>query len=78
MTAAEEDLGLNREELRRRRWKTYKILKTFACIYVKIEQHPAKTKIAEEIREMMDAESEYAGMVRYFVRIEWRLDVRTE
>ena len=59
-----EDPGLNREELRRCRWKTHEILETLACVYVKNEQHPAKTKAAEKIRAMMDAGSEYAGMVR--------------
>lgn len=79
MAAAEEDLGLNREELRRRRWHTYKRLETFKDI---IERRPAdhlvKTKAAEGIRAMMDAGSEYAGMVRYFVRMEWGLNVRAE
>lgn len=78
MAAAEEDLGLNREELRRRRWEIYEILETLACVYVKNERHPEKTKVAETIRAMMDAGREYAGMVRYFVCIEWELNIRAE
>ena len=73
--AAEEDLGLNREELRRRRWRKYEELKTFADV---IERFPgARTAVAAQIRAMMAPDSEYAAMARYFVRVEWRLDVTT-
>lgn len=79
MAAAEDDLGLNREELRRRRWPTYACLETLACVIEKLPvDHPAKTKAVEGVRAMMDAGREYAGMVRYFVRIEWGLNVRAE
>ena len=78
--AAEDDLGLNREELRRRRWANYEVLSTFADI---IERLPAdhatevKAVTAAEIRAMMAPDREYAAMARYFVRVEWRLDVTT-
>ena len=76
--AAEDDLGLNREELRRRRWQNYEMLRTLADV---IERLPAthateaKTVAAARIRAMMAPDHEYAAMARYFVRVEWRLDV---
>ena len=73
--AAEEDLGLNREELRRRRWENYEILRTLADV---VERFPAaKTAAAAQIRVMMAPGREYAAMARYFVGVEWRLDVTT-
>ena len=71
--AAEDDLGLNREELRRRRWQNYEMLRTLADV---IERFPAaKTVAAAQVRAMMAPDREYAAMARYFVRVEWRLDV---
>lgn len=73
--AAEYDLGLNREELRRRRWHNYEVLRTLADV---IERCPAaKTAAAAQIRAMMAPDREYAAMTRYFVRVEWRLNVTT-
>ena len=78
--AAEDDLGLNREELRRRRWHHYEMLRTLADV---VERLPtthateAKTMAAAQIRAMMAPDREYAAMARYFVRIKWRLDVTT-
>ena len=77
--AAAEDLGLNREELRRLRWDTYKYLDVLKdVIEHRPADHPATAEAAEAIRTMMDARSAYAGMVRYFVRMEWRLNVNAE
>ena len=76
MAAAEEDLGLNREELRRRRWPTYEILHTFAHIAASADLGDAAATMAtDQIQRMMSPDQDYAGMVRYFVRVEWRLDV---
>ena len=76
MIAAEEDLGLNREELRWRRWKTYEVLHTLAQVAAHIPAgHAARVGAEVTIRAMMNADSAYAGMVRYFVRTEWELDV---
>ena len=36
---------------------------------------PAKAECTAIIRKMMTADSDYAGMVRYFVRVEWELNV---
>lgn len=79
MDAAEKDLGLNREELRRHRWRTYTSLETFADIFRHSPANSsAKTMAAKQILKMMDAGSVYSGMVRYFVRIEWGLNVEDE
>ena len=76
MIAAEEDLGLNREELRRLRWHTYETLHTLAHLAESLSAASAARAEAEEtIRTMMSPHRDYAGMVRYFVRIEWELDV---
>ena len=76
MIAAEEDLGLNREELRRRRWHVYDILQTMMHL---AESRPlddaARANAEETIKAMMSPDRDYAGMVRYFVRVEWELDV---
>ena len=76
MMAAEEDLGLNREELRRRRWRTYETLHTLAHLaeYLRAGD-AARARTVETIREMMSPDGDYAGMVRYFVRSEWELAV---
>ncbi|MYN67404.1 MAG: hypothetical protein F4X11_20650 [Acidobacteria bacterium] len=78
--AAEDDLGLNREELRRRRWQNYEVLKTLADVIKTLPPDhatEAKEVAAAAIRAMMAPEREYAAMARYFVRVEWRLDVTT-
>ena len=76
LAAAEEDLGLNREELRRRRWHVYKALLVLAHIAASAEfGNVAATMATDEIKRMMSPDRDYAGMVRYFVRSEWRLDI---
>ena len=75
MRAAEEDLGLNREELRRRRWQTYEMLRTLKLV---VEEVPARSPEARIeatalIRSMVGGEREYAAMARYFVRDVWRM-----
>ena len=78
--AAEDDLGLNREELRRRRWENYEVLRTLAEVIEKLpadQATEAKAVAATRIRTMMAPDREYAAMARYFVRVEWRLDVTT-
>lgn len=78
MAGAEEDLGLNREELRRRRWQIYSMLKTLKDVIQSGALDLAKKAAAGEILAMMDGGREYAGMVRYFVHVEWGLDVETD
>lgn len=78
LRAAEEDLGLNREELRRRRWETYEILSTLKLVVEAApppSQAEARMRAANQIRVMMGSEREYAAMARYFVRDIWQLDL---
>ena len=72
--AVEECLGLNREELRRLRWRTYEYLETFKDL-LSIPELPEekKTKIKIQIRKMTDASAPFAGMARYFVSTAWKL-----
>ena len=80
LRAAEEDLGLNREELRRRRWQNYDVLKTLADVIRKLAAtHATEPRVAaaDQIRAMMAPDREYAGMARYFVRVEGQLDINT-
>ena len=76
LIAADEDLGLNREELRQRRWHTYDVLQTLALLAERLPADDvAKAEAEETISAMMSPNRDYAGMVRYFVRVEWELDV---
>ena len=76
MIAADEDLGLNREELRRLRWHTYDTLRTMAHLAESLSAGTAaRARTDETIRAMMGSDRDYAGMVRYFVHVEWDLDV---
>lgn len=67
LSAAEEDLGLNREELRRRRWRTYETLVTLMRVAERLPvPSEAGAAAAEQVQAMLGAESEYAAMARYF------------
>lgn len=68
-------LGLNRPELLYERYHTYEILKTFAGVLTSSLVPAAHAAIAERIQSMMAADAPYAGMVRYFVTVEWQLDL---
>ena len=62
MIGAEEDLGLNREELRRRRWQTYEQLYALAHAADSLPANsPAKAECTAIIRKMMTADSDYAA-----------------
>lgn len=76
--AAEDALGLNRPELKGERWKTYKTLVTFkkSLLSAKvIQDEELAEEIEEQIREMLSAAAEFAGMSRYFVRVEWAAEL---
>ncbi len=66
--ACVDDLGLNREELRRQRYQTYVIARTFHALSKSSE---ARTALAR----MMAPQAPYCAMVRYFVRDVWELDI---
>jgi len=68
--------GLNREELRRVRWPVYRDLLTFRDVLRTGTIAPElRQRIVETIRENMAGTAQFAGMVRYFVRTEWQLDL---
>ena len=73
--AAESYLGLNREQLRRARWRVYRSLEMFkeSLIRFRTSGDPFADIVEAEIGRMMDAGAPFAGMVRYFVREEWNL-----
>lgn len=70
--------GLNRPELLGLRWKTYRILKTYKLA---LESPALQNDVAllnetkAMLKEMMDPSSQFAGMIRYFVRDLWKLKV---
>lgn len=69
---AEESYGLNREELKRNRWKTYAELVVFKDSLKAFETLGAmpalQQQIRDQIRAMTKVDAPYAGMVRYFVK----------
>lgn len=69
-------LGLNREELRQQRGMLYLTLDTFRNVLESGQMPPATlTKIKKQIKRMMEPKAPYAGMVRYFVKTEWKLNL---
>jgi len=74
--AAESYLGLNREQLRRARWRVYEKLELFKDALGELgNEGPLSARIRAMIEEMTNAEAPFAGMARYFVREEWGLAV---
>ena len=75
---AEESYGLNREELKRNRWKTYAEFVVFKDSLIAFEtlgiQPALQQQIRDQIRAMTKVDAPYAGMVRYFVK-EFQLTV---
>lgn len=71
--AATNVLGLNREELRRTRYRIYEILATFrlACESPEVPASIRRRSL-EMMRTMSAAEAPYAGMVRYFLD-QWKI-----
>jgi hypothetical protein len=69
---AEESYGLNREELKRNRWKTYAellVMKDSLNALVAAGIEPAlQQRIRDQIKAMTQVDAPYAGMVRHFVK----------
>ena len=69
---AEASYGLNREELKRNRWKTYQdfiVMKDSLKAFETAGIEPAlQQRIRDQIRAMTKVDAPYAGMVRYFVK----------
>jgi len=69
---AEASYGLNREELKRNRWKTYTdfvvlkdSLKAFEAAGI---EAALQQRIRDQIKAMTQVDAPYAGMIRYFVK----------
>lgn len=75
---AEASYGLNREELKRNRWKTYAelvVMKDSLAALAAAGIEPAlQQRIRDQIKAMMKVDAPYAGMVRYFVKA-FQIDV---
>ena len=75
---AEASYGLNREELKRTRWKTYAeflVMKDSLKAFEAAGIEPAlQQRIRDQIKAMTKVDAPYAGMVRYFVK-EFQLTV---
>lgn len=69
---AEASYGLNREELKRNRWKTYAeflVMKDALKAFEAAGLEPAlQQRIRDQIRAMTTIDAPYAGMVRYFAK----------
>lgn len=69
---AEASYGLNREELKRTRFKTYEdlvLLKDSLAAFEADGTHPLlQQRIRDQIKAMTKVDAPYAGMVRYFVK----------
>lgn len=76
LAAAETVLGLNRAELMGLRWAVYEDLDTFReALEALPPESAAARRVRQRILAMMDPSGEFAGMVRYFVRDQWALDL---
>ena len=72
--AADKVLGLNREELRRTRWLEYRKLETFKQSFLSPQIDAVlRAQIKNMLEAMTDASAPFAGMARYFVKVEWQL-----
>jgi uncharacterized protein (TIGR02646 family) len=64
--------GLNREELKRQRWRTFAELVVFKDalrVFESLGAQPAlQGQIRSQLKDMTKADAPYAGMVRYFVK----------
>ena len=72
LEGAEASYGLNREELKRTRWKTYAdfvVMKDSLKVLEGAGLDPAlQQRIRDQIKSMTRVDAPYAGMVRYFVK----------
>ena len=73
--SCEKLLGLNREELKRWRFRTYERLEMLVDCLDEPLKARTRARVQKQIREMASPQSEFAGMVRYFVR-EWDVALR--
>jgi uncharacterized protein (TIGR02646 family) len=75
--AAEQYLGLNREELRQLRFRLYQLIEVTAQIIRADSVSPSiKSTALTALSGAMAGGAMFAGMVRYFVREVWKLPVQ--
>ncbi|SPF35347.1 hypothetical protein SBA4_1640011 [Candidatus Sulfopaludibacter sp. SbA4] len=65
----EELLGLNREELKRWRFRTYQRIELLVDCLDENLRPRTRARVRKEIRAMASADAEFARMVRYFLRV---------
>lgn len=76
IAAVEQFYGLNRDELKRWRWRTYEMALTLKDVLQSGQLPPALAgRVRDELKEMMSAQGQFAGMVRYFVKEVWQLNL---
>jgi hypothetical protein len=68
VAAANQFLGLNRQELKKWRWETWEVADTFAQALAVPLPADLRTRVEDQLRSMMSVTGEFAGMVRYLVR----------
>lgn len=76
VTEAELGYGLNREELRRVRFRHYRTLQVLKNAFdAPILPPELRIEVRENLISLMDAASQFAGMSRYFIREKWQLAI---
>jgi hypothetical protein len=74
--AVEKYYGLNRDELKRWRWRVYADAELLKDVLASNELNATLTaKIRGQLKDMMSVQSQFAGMVRYFVNDVWKLNL---
>ncbi len=74
VAAAVKHFGLNREELRRLRWRTLNTVRVLAATIPALPA-PERASVCQEIEALMADAAPFAGMVRYFVRDVWQIEL---
>lgn len=76
-SALERFLGLNREELRRLRFRRFRVLELLKKALEQNDDSDLANDITNQLKTMIGANEPFAGMTRYFVNIEWELGIGT-
>lgn len=74
--AVRDFYGLNRDTLQSSRWAIYAPLETFRTVLLSgLLDAATEQVVVDMIKKMMGRDAEFAGMVRYFVRDEWGMQL---
>lgn len=69
-------LGLNRDKLLRQRWRRLNEIRIIHDLYSGTQpDEPSQALFREYFRSVTSPEAPYAGMIRYFVKEVWRIDL---